>query len=202
MQEIVNFAPGEKYEGDDKFIQKIWYQLDVINQTESGNELIRELLDANGDDFNITNKIAHGPDGLSVYLYSPGKREFRLGEEVKDVEFLGHELFHAYQDVRGYGGASCANDVEAYLFQGIIASELKNIPLYLCFPWQIMPVEDSQYKATYNDIVYDGILNANRLDVLVNGFRLYSNAGVMGIADKYTKYSENQQYSILNFWKK
>ena len=37
MQEIVNFAPGEKYEGDDKFIQKIWYQLDVINQTESGN---------------------------------------------------------------------------------------------------------------------------------------------------------------------
>lgn len=30
----------------------------------------------------------------------------------------------------------------------------------------------------------------------------YSNAGITGVAEKYTTFSQNQQYRILKFWKR
>lgn len=124
-----------------------------------------------------------------------------MGGENVEPETLAHELFHAYQDVYGYGGASCANDVEAYLFQGIISSERNNSPLDLSLPYLLMPIANSSYANAFYDIYY-GILNSNNLDILAKGFKSYSNAGITGVADKYTTFSPNQQYRILKFWKR
>ena len=47
------------------------------------------------------------------------ERTINIGTNPKG-DILGHELFHAYQDAKGQGGASVHNEVEAYLFQAKI----------------------------------------------------------------------------------
>ena len=200
MQEVVDYAPDEMYKGNDEFIQSIWSLLDAFYQTESGKTVIDALLDADGDDFNITEEVAQGPNNLAVCSYTCGKREFKLGGDFKGIETIGHEFFHAYQDILGYGGASCANDVEAYLFQGIIAGEMKGAQFYM--PVELMPIANSPYQFAIHDILYDGILDSQRLVILATGFKQYSYVGAMGVAEKYTTFSKNQQYKILNFWGK
>ena len=201
MEDIVRYNPYEKYNGDDSFILNTWSLLDDINQTETGSKFIKDLIDADGMDIYITNDIAQSPSGVEVKGYRVGKGELLMGGKDVDPEALAHDLFHAYQDVYGYGGASCANDVEAYLFQGIISSERNNSPLDLSLPYLLMPIANSSYANAFYDIYY-GILNSNNLDILAKGFKSYSNAGITGVADKYTTFSPNQQYRILKFWKR
>ena len=201
MEDVVCYNPYEKYNGDDSFILNTWSLLDDINQTETGSTFIKDLIDADGMDIYITNDIAKSPSGVDVKGYKVGKGELLMGGENVEPEALAHELFHAYQDVYGYGGASCANDVEAYLFQGIIGSERHNSPLDLSLPYHLMPVANSSYANAFYDIYY-GILNSYNLNILAKGFKSYSNAGITGVADKYTTFSPNQQYRVLNFWKR
>ena len=52
------------------------------------------------------------------------------------------------------------------------------------------------------DHAIKGMLNADRLNNLANGFSVFSRAGSNGIAKNYTTFSKNQQYRILNFWRR
>ena len=195
----VSYAPGGKYEGNDRFTMNMWSQLEAINNTKSGSIVIQELVDDQGPIFNITNETTKGPNGIYVKGYVPEKRKLKMGGSPTTKEKVGHELFHAYQDLYGYGGASCANDVEAYLFQGIVASELYMIPFTM--PFELQSDTKSQYTETIRSIMQDDKLDMTRLGNLVNGFKQFSNAGIMGVAENYTITSKNQQYKILNFWR-
>ena len=200
----ITYVPGGKYEGNDSFTMKMWSQLDEIYSTESGGIVLNELVNDKGKAFNVNSQLAKGPNGLDVKGYIPGKRLLRMGGEVQGTEALAHEFFHAYQDLHGYGGASCANDVEAYLFQGLVYSELYGGASFGAFStFELQPIDNqSMYFNTYVDIMTDGMLNTDRLNNLANGFSAYSRAGANGIAENYTTFSKNQQYRILNFWRR
>ena len=200
----ITYVPGGKYEGNDSFTMKMWSQLDEIYSTTSGGIVLNELVNDKGKAFNVNSQLAKGPNGLDVKGYTPGKRLLRMGGEVQGAEALAHEFFHAYQDLHGYGGASCANDVEAYLFQGLVYSELYGGDSFGAYStFELQPIDNlSMYFNTYVDIMTDGMLNTDRLNNLANGFSAYSRAGANGIAKNYTTFSKNQQYRILNFWRR
>ena len=200
----VTYVHGEKYDGNDGFIKKIWSQLDEIYSTTAGGIVLNELITDDGCAFNVSNQQAKGPNGLDVVGYVIGKRQLRMGGENQFVEALAHEFFHAYQDLHGYGGASCANDVEAYIFQGLVYAELYGgEPFGAYATYELQPIDNqSLYFNTYVDIMSDGILNTDRINNMAKGFNRYSRAGANGIAIRYTTFSKNQQYRILNFWGK
>ena len=198
----VTYVPGEVYDGNDSFVQQMWSNLDAISSTRTGSVVINELVNDEGKSFDITNKVAFGPNGLTVIGYQNGVRSFLMGISERRVEDLAHECFHAYQDLHGYGGASCANDVEAYIFEWLVKSEHTNVLREYSIPPLLMPTTGSgllPYQKAYYSLC-DGILTPAVLNDLSNGFKQYSNAGAMGIAEKYTTFSPNQQYLILNFW--
>lgn len=200
----VTYIPGEKYEGDDSFMRKMWSQLDKIYNTKSGGIVLDELVNDDGKAFNVNSQQTKGPNGLDVRGYVFGERLLRMGGEDQGAEILAHEFFHAYQDLHGYGGASCANDVEAYLFQGLVYAELYGgEPFGASATYELDPIgNQSIYFNTYIDIMADGMLNASRLKNLANGFANFSRAGANGITKNYTTFSPNQQFLILKFWRK
>lgn len=202
--ETVTYVPGKQYEGDDHFTKRMWSQIDAIANTKSGGTVVSELVDDEGPAFSVTSQVAKSPNSLEVKGYVIGQRLLKMGGEDEGAESLAHEFFHAYQDLYGYGGASCANDVEAYIFQGIVSGELYNIePFGLSATGQLMPTDNqSVYYNTYMDIMHDCMLNADRLNNLAKGFNVFSRAGANGIAKNYTTFSKNQQYRILKFWGK
>jgi len=199
----ITYVPGKQYDGNDSFTKEMWSQLDEISSTQSGGIVINELVNDDGKAFNITSQIAKGPNGLNVRCYTNGKRLFKMGGEFIGSEYFAHELFHAYQDLHGYGGASCANDVESYIFQGLVSSELQKIPFEISIPPQLMPnytAGGTQYESAYIGLG-EGRHDTNLLNALAIGFKQHSYAASMGITEKYTIFSKNQQYRILLFWR-
>ena len=110
------------------------------------------------------------------------------------MDYLGHELFHAYQDVKGQGGASIHNEVEAYLFQAKI--------LYMNnFGAGISPLLGAEYSTP----VYDNIVNAliyesynqTNFNQTVELFKANSNANASRIYNNYPLIRNNQTKSLI-----
>lgn len=200
----VSYAYGSQYEGSDSFTQEMWSNLDEMHGTTSGGRVLDELINDNGNPFNITSQIARNKDGISVRGYvTNGSRTFKMGgEDNLPIEGFAHEMFHAYQDLHGYGGASCANDVEAYLFQDIFYGEYNNtLPSFGCNSGSPIGGASQTYKNAYYSI-FDGRPSIWTMNILSIGFKENTRAGVSGVANKYSIFSNKQQYRILDFWPK
>jgi len=109
------YNPGSEYSGDSEFIASQVNTLNKAYSTENGNEVI-SFLHEDKDVTSITNKSS-SIDNTKGYLGDKkGGGELFLGEDGANLESMAHELFHAYQNEKGQGGASIENEVEAYLF--------------------------------------------------------------------------------------
>jgi hypothetical protein len=117
-----------KYEGDNEFISTSIENLNKLNSTGAGGNLLGNLIgsknafnfsntyakDKEGNDIKGTLSFKENEDGGGI-INAASLMEEDISESTK-LEALGHELFHGYQHEQGQGGASIMNEVEANLF--------------------------------------------------------------------------------------
>ena len=106
---------SEKLWGD---LGKIIRSLNQINSTKEGKYILSKL-SASSNEYRIRNE--QKGDAYACYVRSE-KTVYTNGHN--DIGVLSHELFHAFQDLNGRGGASIYNEVEAYVFQGMVSKSL------------------------------------------------------------------------------
>ena len=111
------------------------------------------------------------------------------------IDGIGHELFHAYQDTKGQGGASIHNEVEAYLFEAKIVYMVNNglgsVPLTAA-----ERQSSSTFSNALNTLIFDGF-NQNAFNAVVSEFKTSSNANAGGLYNNYPLVRSNQTQSLI-----
>ena len=101
-----------------KEASKIKMNLDKIYNNKSGNKVVSRLIESK-QTYMIAADANYG-DGS----YSSSTNKVSLaGGELNTLEALSHELFHAYQDDYGRTPKTIYNEVEAYVFSGMMSNK-------------------------------------------------------------------------------
>ena len=103
-----------------KFVNGVANSLNKINGTKEGKIVLDELSQSNEDYFIRSKQIGNSDAGYvssQNSLYMNG---------LSNISVLSHELFHAYQDENGRSPRNIYNEVEAYVFQKMMAPNSEN----------------------------------------------------------------------------
>ena len=181
-------VPGDKYEGSDGFIMDTYNKLNQLNDMFSGTDFIPSIVNSY-DVYNISSaeSIIEGTHTFKNGVISMGTT-YSIGD-------IGHELFHAYQDTKGQGGASIYNEVEAYLFQTKILYTMYQG----CASTPLTTVEEHSFENfsnALNILIFDGFYQ-NAFNVVVSEFKTASNANNLGFYNKYPLIRSNQTKSLI-----
>ena len=106
----ITYVPGENYEGNNGFTKDTYTKLNQLNDMFSNTDFMSSIVNSH-DIYNISSK-----ESMVEGTHSFKDGVINIGTTCS-IDGIGHELFHAYQDTKGQGGASIHNEVEAYLFQ-------------------------------------------------------------------------------------
>lgn len=175
------------YDGSDIFTASIYDELNTLDAMLSNTDFISSLV-------NSPNIYKVSPTNSTIEeTYTFVNNTINIGTN-HGMDYLGHELFHAYQDVKGQGGASIHNEVEAYLFQAKILF-MNN------FGAGISPLLGAEYSTP----VYDNIVNAliyesynqTNFNQTVELFKANSNANASRIYNNYPLIRNNQTKSLI-----
>ncbi|KWW24246.1 MAG: hypothetical protein F082_1889, partial [bacterium F082] len=107
------------YKGD-KVTYYVAKNLETMYKKAEGRKVL-DALSESRKTFNISNENPSSGDGGYV------NEKILLGNRHGSLVILSHELFHAYQDLKGRNGRSMYNEVEAYIFQAIITGNTDGI---------------------------------------------------------------------------
>ena len=175
------------YDGSDIFTASIYDELNTLDAMLSNTDFISSLV-------NSPNIYKVSPTNSTIEeTYTFVNNTINIGTN-HGMDYLGHELFHAYQDVKGQGGASIHNEVEAYLFQAKILF-MNN------FGAGISPLLGAEYSTP----VYDNIVNAliyesynqTNFNQTIELFKANSDANAYGIYNNYPLIRNNQTKSLI-----
>lgn len=185
---ITVYNTNAAYEGGDNFTANIYNELNTLNAMLSNTDFMSSLVNSsNVYKVSPTNSTA---EGTHSYI----DQTINIGTNHR-IEYLGHELFHAYQDVKGQGGASIHNEVEAYLFQSKILF-MNNLGMGIS---PLLGAENSYspiYDNIVNALIYDGYSQTN-FNQTVELFKTSSNANAFGIYNNYPLIRNNQTESLV-----
>ena len=114
--EQYTFTPSQQCNSTDKNVQAAWNNLNKIYDTEAGKTVINEMTKDGSPTFTFTNESLKN-DGTGRFdPNGKGGGTMYMGGKLDEGDYLAHELFHGYQELKGQGGASIHNEVEANLF--------------------------------------------------------------------------------------
>ena len=185
---ITIYNTNTTYEGTDKFTANIYDELNTLDAMLSNTDFMSSLVSSsNVYKVSPTNSTT---EGTHSYI----DQTINIGTNHR-IEYLGHELFHAYQDVKGQGGASIHNEVEAYLFQSKILF-MNNLGMGIS---PLLGAENSYspiYDNIVNALIYDGYSQTN-FNQTVKLFKTSSNANAFGIYNNYPLIRNNQTESLV-----
>ncbi len=110
------FTPGQQCNSTDKNVQAAWNNLDKIYGKEAGKSVIDEMTGKDSPTFTFTNESLKN-DGTGRFQKDGNNGgTMYMNGQLDNADYLAHELFHGYQELKGQGGASIHNEVEANLF--------------------------------------------------------------------------------------
>ena len=110
------FTPGQQCNSTDKNVQAAWNNLNKIYDTEAGKTVINEMTEEGSPVFTFTNESLNN-DGTGRFQKDGNKGGIMyMGGKLNEGDYLAHELFHGYQELKEQGGTSIHNEVEANLF--------------------------------------------------------------------------------------
>lgn len=133
-----------------------------------------------------------GTPNVMVYIYTNNDTEMMILS-------IAHELMHCFQNQMGQGGRSIHNEVEAYIFQYLVASNnnSQNHPKY--FLNCGINVTDSYFGDLYSkaiyDIIYDGF-SFIKFQIAVWTFKL-GFAASNGLYNNYPLYTNGNYWGLL-----
>ena len=120
------FTPGQQCNSTDKNVQAAWANLNQMYDNKVGKNVIDKMSADESRVFRLTNEALNDngtgrfdPDGK-------GGGTMYMGGRLGEMGYMSHELFHGYQEMKGQGGTSIHNEVEAYLFAGLFSRKADN----------------------------------------------------------------------------
>ena len=151
----INAASQYMYDNN-RVLYNVSYNLNKIYEKKEGKTVLNTLCDSK-EVYNISNNKS----STGNPAYSVGDNTIRLNGEHSSLSELSHELFHAFQDENHRIPHTIYNEVEAYVFQGIIKDN--NLPAQL-----------KSSKADYQDAgkrMVTGKFSAKDFNTLLSRFR-------------------------------
>ena len=173
------YTPGSICNSKDKNVQAAWNTLDKIYGTEAGKDVIGEMTKENSPTFTFTNESLMNDETGRFQKDGKGGGTMYMGGNLNSSDYLAHELFHGYQEMKGQGGLSIHNEVEANLFSmltvggGFVLGH-KNDPYF-----------KSSYAQAVKMFRIGQVDNFDKqFNVLVNGFKNCSIANIPVAGEK------------------
>jgi RHS repeat-associated protein len=122
----ITYRAGMNYDGSDKTINAMVASLNSIYSTSEGQTVLNTLISSNNY-YSLINSDGNVSD--LPHFCANNTIDGKSGGQVvtqgnNNVSTLSHELFHAYQDEMGQGGASIHNEIEAYVFQTMVENKI------------------------------------------------------------------------------
>lgn len=183
----ITYVPGGKYEGNDSFTKNTYTRLNQLNDMFSNTDFMSSIVNSS-DVYNISSETSIE----GTHCFKDGV--LYMGKDYS-IDGIGHELFHAYQDTKGQGGASIHNEVEAYLFEAKIVYMVNNglgsVPLTAA-----ERQSSSTFSNALNTLIFDGF-NQNAFNAVVSEFKTSSNANAGGLYNNYPLVRSNQTQSLI-----
>ena len=149
---FINYSAGMKYEGENSFVSKIVSMLNVMNNTESGSEVLNTLVGSeNSFDVINENPKVEGA-GASFSRNQSGGGTLKMGKN-NSLRDISHEMFHGYQNETNQTLlGTTAGEIGAYLFQDIVSFESGS--------GAVLPISQTAkgilYDESYNNLLFDG----------------------------------------------
>ena len=185
---VTVYDVNTSYDGSDNFTTNIYDELNTLDAMLSNTDFMSYLVNSsNVYKISLTNSTT---DGTHSYI----GQTINIGTD-HEIDYLGHELFHAYQDAKGQGGASIYNEVEAYLFQAKILF-MNN---YGRGSTPLTGEEKSHspiFSSIINALIYEGYSQSN-FNQAIELFKTESNANASGIYNNYPLIRNNQTKSLI-----
>jgi len=204
----ITYHMGMTYEGSDKSIAAKINSLNSIANTNTGFPVVAELVNSSNY-YTITNNDGITTSDLPHFCANNATDGISGGQIVtrgnNTISALSHELFHAYQDELGQGGASIHNEVEAYVFESRVIFESmtlggSGLPLFLqskSFINSTPPSpKDKEYENAVKNLVFQGYDNTS-FTTAVHLFKAHSAKNDEGIYNRYPLQRQNQTKQLL-----
>ena len=184
----ITYVPGGKYEGNDSFTKNTYTKLNQLNDMFLNTDFMSSIVNST-DIYNIS----------SIESQVEGTHSFHNGVinigTTCSIDGIGHELFHAYQETKGQGGASIHNEVEAYLFQTKIS-----FTVFQGSGSTPLTAAERQSSSTFTNalktLIFD-VFNQNAFNAVVSEFKTASNANAGGVYNEYPLVRSNQTQSLI-----
>ena len=158
--------------------KKIKGNLDIMSKDKAGAKVINRLVGNKKQTYTIA---ADASSGDGSYNHISNKVSLVSGK-ANNLGSLSHELFHAYQDDKGRTPHTIYNELEAYVFSGVIYGASLGITSTTDLNYNEKGVNFAK------DLKCGKPFNENTFQYLLNNFKNCSAANWKGA---YTSYSTN-----------
>ena len=183
------YTPGSQCNSSDKNVQDAWNNLNIMYATKAGKTVIGEMTADGAPTFTLTNESLKNDGTARFKADGKGGGTLYMGGKLKESSYVAHELFHGYQEMKGQGGTSIHNEVEANLFAFLTTNRI----------FELGPKNDSSFQTRYGQSFKAFSLNkvnASNFDLhfgtLRNGFISNSIANFDGIYSKFPLGNNNK----------
>jgi len=186
------FILGGECSSTDWKVKEAWKHLNDIYSTKPGERVIGEMIKDGSPTFILTDESLHSDE---TGRFKPdGKKggTLYMGGELETIGYLAHELFHGYQEMKGQGGNSIHNEVEAYLFSSLYSN--KSINGLNCRNMKskayFQSVQNLLFTKDYNNFDSD-------FKQLVSGFKKHALANINGLYESMPLRRDNQKINLF-----
>ena len=191
------FTPGQQCNSTDKNVQAAWNNLDKIYGKEAGKTVIDEMTGKDSPTFTFTNESLKNDETGRFDPDGKGGGTMYMGGRLNNDDYLAHELFHGYQELKGQGGTSIHNEVEANLFS------MLTVGGGLVLGPKGGTKEGNLYSEAFVDFQCRRINETNftkKFKILRDGFKSNSIANSKGLYESFDK-GEHKSSLIKSFYK-
>jgi hypothetical protein len=195
----IEYEAGMKYDGEDKFTEKMVEQFNSMGQTENGKAVVDVLVDSEANYDFTEQKSQEGTVGFIGNKDGAKGGTAYLGNST-DLEKVAHETFHGYQQELGQGGASIFNEVEAYLFGKSVAMQYSFNSGEATSPSSSGLGTKSEtgrnFERAFFSLLWNDF-NQSQFNSAIRNFKNGSMSNETGIYDSYPLRRSNQNQSLI-----
>ena len=196
----VEYKQGMEYKGDDKLILKRIGVLNKMNETKNGKKVLTTLVDSENH-YMIMTGDGENPEFCANDIESGQKGGQIETKGNEDLKTYSHELFHAYQDEIGQGGASIFNEVEANLFASSVMDEYSSKHMTpFSRTWNVTHLTSDKAKSwedITDDLFSEKEFDKNTFYQTVLYFQKFSQKNASGAYDNYKIRRKNQTEILI-----
>ena len=209
------YSANMKYEGSNAFVSA---SVNYLNSVYSnGGAGVMDVLIGSNNSFNMlnqtpTDKNGNPLDALKFSEASGGGGDIYAGmltnskySDFSKVEGVSHELFHGLQHENGQGGTSIFNEVEAYVYSSVIATNwLSSTDYFGAMSSNGIgnrTTAGNLYETSFSNLIKNGF-SKDAFSNAVESFKAGSVSNATGGYNTYPLYRNQTNYLLQKYFPK